>query len=60
MKEREVGMKRQLSVPDKHQLRIARDTLRLSDAMAGVMGGMSKDEARAVILRLTGKVVKDA
>src|SRR5208282_134274 len=45
-----------LSVPEKHQLRIARDTMKMSDIGARVMGGMSKDDARAVILRLTGKI----
>lgn len=45
-----------LTVPDKHQLRIARATLKLSDAGARIMGGMTKTEARAVIIRLTGKV----
>lgn len=48
-------MKRKLSVPEQHQLNIARKTLKLSDAGAIVLGGMSKDEARAVILRLTGR-----
>lgn len=33
----------------KHQLRIARDTLRLSDVGARVMGGPSKEEARAFL-----------
>ncbi len=46
---------RELSVPEKHQLRIARDTLKMTDAMARVMGGPSKDEAREIILRLTGR-----
>ena len=47
-------MKR-LSIPEKHQLRIARKTLQYSDAGALIMGGPSKHEARAIILRLTGK-----
>lgn len=46
--------KRQLSVFDKHQLTIARATLRLSDVGARIMGGMTKDEARLVIKRLAG------
>jgi hypothetical protein len=50
---------KQLSVPERHQLKIARDTLRLSDFGARIMGGMTKEEARAVILRLTGKVAKE-
>jgi hypothetical protein len=44
-----------LSVPDRHRLRIARDTLKMNDVMARVLGGMTKDEARQVIKELTGK-----
>jgi hypothetical protein len=47
--------KRTLSVPEQHQLKIARDTLKMNDAMVRVMGGPSKTEARAIIARLTGK-----
>ena len=32
-----------------HQFRIAKDTLRLSDIGARIMGGMSKAEARAFL-----------
>jgi hypothetical protein len=42
-----------LTVFDKHQLAIARKTLKLSDAGAAILGGMTKDEAREVIRRLT-------
>ncbi|KKL89662.1 hypothetical protein LCGC14_1912460, partial [marine sediment metagenome] len=35
----------------KHQLKIARDTLKMSPAMANVMGGMSHSEARAFLKR---------
>ena len=48
-----------LSVFDQHQLAIAAKTLRMSDVGAMIMGGMTKDEARAVIFRLTGKKVKE-
>ena len=48
-------MKRKLTVPDQHRLKIALDTLRMNDIMARVMGGMTKDEARQVIEELTGK-----
>jgi hypothetical protein len=34
-------------VADKHKTKIAKDTLKMTDAGALVMGGMSKDEARA-------------
>ena len=47
--------KRALSVFDKHALKIARDTLRMPDAMLGVMGGPSKEEAAETVYRLTGK-----
>ncbi len=53
-------MKKTLSVPEKHQLKIARSTLKMHDVGAAIMGGMTKDEARQVILRLTGKVAKKA
>ena len=52
--------KRELSVFDKHQLRIAYDTLKLSDIGALIMGGMTKQEAREVIRKLTGKVIREA
>lgn len=48
-----------MNVFDKHQLAIARQTLRYSDAGAFIMGGMTKDEARKVILRITGKPAKE-
>lgn len=51
--------KRELSVPEKHQLKIARDTLRMPDAMAGVMGGPTKAQAREIIYRLTGQKPKE-
>jgi len=50
---------KQLSVPEKHQLKIARRTLELSDAGALIMGGPTKEEARAIILKLTGKPAKE-
>ncbi len=36
--------------PEWHQLKIAIKTLQMNDAMAGVMGGPSKDEARQTLL----------
>lgn len=48
---------RKLSVPERHQLRIARKTLKMSDVGARIMGGPSKDEARRIIAELTGKAV---
>ena len=35
-----------LNVPERHQLAIARSTLRMSDTGAMIMGGMTKEEAR--------------
>lgn len=40
-----------LSIPEKHQLRIAKQVLRESEAMTLVMGGMTKDEAREICNR---------
>jgi len=42
-----------LTVPEKHQLKIAKSTLKLSDAGAFIMGGMTKKEARNIIKKLT-------
>lgn len=38
-----------LSVPEQHQKAIALKTLKMNDAMANVMGGMDKEEARAFL-----------
>jgi hypothetical protein len=46
---------RSLSVPEKHQLKIARKTLSYSDIGAKIMGGMTKEEAREIIYRLVGR-----
>ena len=48
--------KRELSVPEKHQLKIARDTMKMPYAMIAVMGGPNREEAREIIERLTGEV----
>lgn len=42
----------------RHQLAIARQTLKMSDPMAGVMGGMTKAEARAVLAEARRKPPK--
>lgn len=44
-----------LSVPEQHQLRVARQTLKMSDMGARIMGGPTKQEAREIIKRLTKK-----
>ena len=46
---------RKLTIPEKHQLTIARKTLQYTDAGAKIMGPPSKVEARKIIFRLTGK-----
>jgi hypothetical protein len=46
-----VAIKRELSVADKHQIRIAKQTLAYSDEGAKIMGGMTKDEAKIVLGR---------
>lgn len=50
----------ELTVPEKHQLKIAKKTLKMPDAMVGIMGGMTKEEARKIIKKLTGKTVKES
>ena len=57
---RPFGEARELSVPQRHQLKIARDTLKMSDAGARIMGGPTKEEAREIILRLTGKKMAES
>lgn len=46
------GIKKNLTVPEKHQLKIAKDTLKMSDAGARVMGGMTKEEAREFLRKI--------
>ena len=48
-------MGRKLDTFERHELRIARDTLRMPAAMQGVMGGPSVGDAIETIERLTGK-----
>jgi len=45
--------KRKLSVPDQHQLKVARATLKMSEVGARIMGGPNHVEAREIIKRLT-------
>ena len=47
-----------MNIPQGHQFRIAKDTLRLSDIGARIMGGMTKEYARDIILKITGKIAK--
>jgi hypothetical protein len=41
-----------MNVFNKHQIKIAKATLRMSDAGALIMGGMTKEQARDVLKRL--------
>ena len=42
---------KKLTVPEQHQLKIAKATLKMPDAIVGVMGGPTKEEARQIIKR---------
>ena len=44
-----------MSIPEKHQLKIAKSTIKLSCIGAKIMGGMSHIKAIEVIKTLTGK-----
>lgn len=44
---------KQLTVPEQHQLKVARHTLELSEVGAFILGSPSHEEARAIIKRLT-------
>ena len=48
---------RALSVPDRHMLRIARDSMRMSCAGVAIMGGPNHYAAAHQIERLTGQIV---
>ncbi len=41
-----------MEVFDKHQVAIAKKTLRMSDMGANIMGGMTKEQAREVLARI--------
>jgi hypothetical protein len=47
---------RRLTVAEKHQKRIALDTLKMSDAMVAVTGGMTKTEAVEFLTSLGERV----
>jgi len=48
--------KKQLDVFDKHQIAIAKRTLKMNDVGAAIMGGMSKEQARAILKKFNIKV----
>lgn len=41
-----------LSTPEKHQLKIAKQTLKMNDTFANIMGGMTKEEAREFLKKI--------
>lgn len=45
-------MKQKLSTFERHQKKIALSTLKLTDAGASILGGMTKEEARNFLRRL--------
>ncbi len=47
-------MRKTLSVPEKHQKRIAIQTLKMNDKILGVMGGPTKEEARTFLKSAVG------
>ena len=49
---------KKLGVPERHQLKIARSTLKMTSIGAAIMGGMTKPEAREIVFKLTGRKVK--
>lgn len=48
---------KKLTVFERHQLRIAKDTMRLDDRIAQcrILGGPNKEEAAIIIAQLTGR-----
>ena len=44
--------KKVLDVFERHQLAVARKTLNMPDAILGVLGGMTKEEALEIVRRL--------
>ena len=45
-------MKKELSVFDKHQIKIAKETLKMSEVGARIMGGMTHDQAKEILKKL--------
>lgn len=48
-------MSKSLTPEEEHQLKVAKDTLKMPDAMAAVMGGPTKEEARRIVIELEAK-----
>ncbi|KKK65673.1 hypothetical protein LCGC14_2971790 [marine sediment metagenome] len=45
---------RRLSIPEQHELKIARNTLKLPPGVVEIMGGPTVEQAKAAIKRLAG------
>ena len=50
-----IPMEKFMTVFEKHQLAIAKKTLKMSDVGARIMGGMTKAQAKEIINRLKRK-----
>ena len=48
----------ELTPAEKHQLKVAQDTLKMNDVFVRMMGDMSKEEAKKIVKRLTEKSKK--
>jgi hypothetical protein len=46
------GARDALSTPEQHQKKIALSTLKMNDVGANIMGGMTKEQARAFLKRI--------
>ena len=44
-----------LTIPEQHQLKIAKKTLKMNPTMARIMGGMTYEEAQKIVKELTRK-----
>lgn len=53
MAKRRKPVRRSIGTVEQHQLKVARATLKLPDAMVRVMGGPTKEQAREIIRRLS-------
>ena len=42
-------MKNNLSIFDKHQIKVAKDTLKMPDAIVNLIGGITKKQAKEIL-----------
>lgn len=47
-----MAKKKNLTIPERHAEKIAKQTLRMPDHMVGVMGGTTKAQARRILREL--------